>query len=242
MPSLVEIGAEPLAVEAHSPLSDRVFVASLTMPDPPGWRSRPTEPGCSLMIEPRPLKWEVLVHSWNGACTPDFVAHVSSLGAHVESEPSDTGKSSEPRVSRQRNVLIWTFVAADGEVHRLRCLADTGAQVDLLDAQVVARLRLPLRCLLAPLHLKLGTEGNEDRVPFYTIADFSSGHLSFRARGFFVGNVQGYDTILGLPFIEDTKVLVGNGRVSCFSPPPSVSVSDLGTLAGADLATLGYTE
>jgi hypothetical protein len=182
------------------------------------------------------------VHSWDGACTPEFVAHVSSLGAHLESETPDAGKSSEPRVSRQRNVLIWNLVAADGEVHRLRCLADTGAQVDLLDAQVVARLGLPLRRLIAPLHLKLGTEGNEDRVPFYTTADFSSGHLSFKARGFFVGNVQGYDAILGLPFIEDAKVLVGNGRVSCFAPPPSVSVSDLGTLAGADLAALGYTE
>ena len=57
-----------------------------------------------------------------------------------------------------------------------------------------------------------------------------------------MGNVQGYDAILGLPFIEDAKVLVGNGRVSCFAPPPSVSVSDLGTLVGADLAALGYTE
>ena len=94
------------------------------------------------------------------------------------------------------------------------------------------------------MHLKLGTEGNEDRVPFYTIADFVSGHLSFQDRGFFVGNVQGFDAILGLPFIEDAKILVGNGRVSCFSPPPSVSIpdSDLGALGGADLAALGYTE
>ena len=77
------------------------------------------------------------MHLWDGACTPDFVAHVSSLGAHLELETLDAGKSSEPRVSHQRNVLIWNFVAPDGEVHRLRCLADTGAQVDLLDAQVV---------------------------------------------------------------------------------------------------------
>jgi hypothetical protein len=88
--------------------------------------------GCSLTVEPRPPKREVLVHSWDGACTPEFVAHVSSLGAHLESETPDAGKSSEPRVSRQRNVLIWNLVAADGEVHRLRCLADTGAQVDLM--------------------------------------------------------------------------------------------------------------
>ena len=155
------------------------------------------------------------MHSWDGACTPDFVAHVSSLGAHLGLETLDAGKSSEPRISHQHNVLIWNFVAPDGEVHRLRCLADTGAQVDLLDAQVVTRLGLPLRRLLAPLHLKLGTEGNEDRVPFYTIADFVSGHLSFQDRGFFVGNVQGFDVILGLPFIEDAKILVGNGRVSC---------------------------
>ena len=242
MHSLVDTDAEPLPVEVHPHPSDRVIVASLLTSVPPGWFSQPTEPGRSLTIEPRPIKREVLVHSWDGACTPEFVAHISSLGAHLESEPSDAGKSSEPRVSRQRNVLIWNLVGADGEVHRLRCLADTGAQVDLLDAQVVARLGLPLRRLLAPLHLKLGTEGNEDRVPFYTTADFSSGHLSFRARGFFVGNVQGYDAILGLPFIEDAKVLVGNGRVSCFAPPPSVSVSDLGTLAGADLAALRYTE
>ena len=93
--------------------------------------------------------------------------------------------------------------------------------------------RAALARLLAPLHLKLGTEGNEDRVPFYTSADFFSGRLSFQNRGFFVGNVQGYDAILGLPFIEDAQILVGNGRVRCVSskpPPPSDLVSDLGTL------------
>ena len=64
-------------------------------------------------------------------------------------------------------MLIWTFVAADGEVHRLRCLADTGAQVDLLDAQVVTRLGIRIASLLSPrstpplLHLKLGTEGEQ---------------------------------------------------------------------------------
>ena len=126
MHSLVETDAEPLPVEASPHPSDRVIVASLIKSDPPGWLTRPTEPGCSLTIKPRPLKREVLVHSWEGACTPDFVAHVSALGAHIETDASDAGKSSEPRVSRQRNVLIWNYVAVDGEVHRLRCLADTG--------------------------------------------------------------------------------------------------------------------
>ena len=134
---------------------------------------------------------------------------------------SEPVKSSEPRIAWQQKVLIWTFTAGDGSQHRLRCLADTGAEIDLINASLACSLDIPIKKLLAPLHLKLGTTGKDDRLPFYANVDFSSGSLKFEDRGFFVGNVQGYDAILGLPFIEDAQIMIGSGKVSCIRPPGS---------------------
>jgi hypothetical protein len=90
-----------------------------------------------------------------------------------------------------------------------------------LDAKIVQDESLPLRRLLAPLHLRLGTTGKTDRLAHFAIADFSSGRLTHADRPFFVGNVSGYDAILGLLFIEDAGIQVGNGSVSRVPAGPS---------------------
>ena len=73
----------------------------------------------------------------------------------------------------------------------------------MIHSSQVEALGLPLRRLLAPVVLKLGTEGSTGRLPFFVRADFRSGGLGLKDRAFFVGQPAGYDVILGLPFLDD---------------------------------------
>lgn len=120
-------------------------------------------------------------------------------------------EAAEPRVARQKNVLIWCLPTG----RTLRCLLDSGAELDLLDSSLALAEGFPRRRLQDPLHLHLGTAGKTDSLDEYCVVNFMSGSLSLRNRPFFLGDVAGYDAILGLPFIEDTGVRVGSGTISC---------------------------
>jgi hypothetical protein len=56
-----------------------------------------------------------------------------------------------------------------------------------------------------------------------------------------VGNVSGYDAILGLPFIEDAGIQVGNGYVSRVPAGPSRKIVQLSEMGAVDLRVLGFT-
>lgn len=151
-----------------------------------------------------------------------------ALGADFRpQEAINPAKLIEPRVSPQRNVLIWSCVGSNGVSRLLRCLADSGAELDMMDSKVARSLGLEVQPLTSPLNLFLGTVGRSDRLSSFVTADFVSGQIQLEKHPFFVGNVQGYDVILGLPFIEVTDLLVGSGRVqrSKVSSPLSVSSS-----------------
>lgn len=128
-----------------------------------------------------------------------------------------------------KNVLLWTLPSG----RTLHCLLDTGAELDLLDSTVVREESLPLYQLVAALVLCLGTTGKEDCICHYTSVDFSSGKLSLPQRPFFVGNVSGYDVILGLPFIEYAGIQIGSG---------SGSFRQMPTGPAANLKSLGYVQ
>jgi hypothetical protein len=78
---------------------------------------------------------------------------LATLGADfslLEDSNSQIGVNAfEPRIAHQKNVLIWRLPSG----RSLRCLLDSGAELDLLDAKIVQDESLPLRRLLAPLHL-----------------------------------------------------------------------------------------
>lgn len=167
---------------------------------------------------------------------------LATLGADfslLESpQSSEEASGPEPRIARQKNVLIWRLPSG----RTLRCLLDSGAELDMLDAQVVQSEAWPLHRLLAPLHLRLGTAGKSDRLAHFAVADFVSGTLSLPSRPFFVGNVSGYDAILGLPFIEDAGVHVGSGAVTQVPIGPSVAMLRADEMEDQDLLALGYTQ
>jgi hypothetical protein len=166
---------------------------------------------------------------------------LATLGADfslLEDSDSQIGVDAfEPRIARQNNVLIWCLPSG----RSLRCLLDSGAELDLLDAKIVQDESLPLRHLLAPLHLRLGTTGKTDRLAHFAIADFSSGRLTLTDCPFFVGNISGYDAILGLPFIEDAGIQVGNSSVSRVPAGPSRKTVQLSEMGAVDLRALGFT-
>jgi hypothetical protein len=166
---------------------------------------------------------------------------LATLGADfslLEDSDSQIGVDAfEPWIACQKNVLIWCLPSG----RSLRCLLDSGAELDLLDAKIVQDEALPLRRLLAPLHLRLGTTGKTDCLAHFAITDFSSGRLTLANRPFFVGNVSGYDAILGLPFIEDMGIQVGNGSVSRVPAGPSREPVRLSEMGAVDLQALGFT-
>ncbi|SDA02212.1 BZ3500_MvSof-1268-A1-R1_Chr7-3g09563 [Microbotryum saponariae] len=128
----------------------------------------------------------------------------------------------EPAIVRARNVIAWTLPS--GRV--LRCLIDSGSEVDLVDQEVVrVDPSFATARLTAPLHLRLGTQDKSDRCAVFATAPFSSGALDLGLRPFFVCRVTAYDAILGLPFLKDTGMLVGWGVFTVARTGPSQPVA-----------------
>lgn len=167
-----------------------------------------------------------------------MVAALETVGGVFAVGAAETAEApGEPRILRQKNVMIWTIGG-----QRLRCLLDSGSEVNMFHSSQVTALGLPLRRLLAPVVLKLGTEGSTGRLPFFARADFRSGGLVLADRTFFVGQPAGYDVILGLPFLDDAGILLGSRSVSAvLREPPSYPLPPLATLSPTDLEALGYT-
>ncbi|SCZ93290.1 BZ3500_MvSof-1268-A1-R1_Chr6-2g08586 [Microbotryum saponariae] len=133
----------------------------------------------------------------------------------ADEPPSATGNA-EPRILRVKNVLLWTTPSG----RTLRCLLDSGAEIDVIDSRIVkAESSFVLSSLMAPLHLRLGTGDATDRLSLFATAPFASGALDLGLRPFFVGMVSGYDTILGLPFLADSGMLVGAHQYAIHSGP-----------------------
>ncbi|SDA03675.1 BZ3500_MvSof-1268-A1-R1_C130g00705 [Microbotryum saponariae] len=63
-----------------------------------------------------------------------------------------TDRLVEPAIVRARNVIAWTRFGGS-----LRCLIDSGSEVDLVDRRWLSRPELRNGSLTAPLHLRLGT-------------------------------------------------------------------------------------
>ncbi|SDA03484.1 BZ3500_MvSof-1268-A1-R1_C045g00135 [Microbotryum saponariae] len=128
----------------------------------------------------------------------------------------------EPAIVRARNVIAWTLPS--GRV--LRCLIDSGSEVDLVDQEVVrVDPSFATARLTAPLHLRLGTQDKSDRCAVFATAPFSSGALDLGLRPFFICRVMAYDAILGLPFLKDTGMLVGWGAFTVARTGPSQPVA-----------------
>ncbi|SCZ92946.1 BZ3500_MvSof-1268-A1-R1_C072g00373 [Microbotryum saponariae] len=130
----------------------------------------------------------------------------------------DFARPAEPAIVRARNIIAWTLPSG----RTLRCLVDSGSEVDLVDQDVVRTdPSFTTSRLTAPLHLRLGTRDKSDRCAVFANALFTSGSLDLGLRAFFICRVTAYDAILGLPFLKDTGMLVGWGVFTVARPGPS---------------------
>ncbi|SCZ95625.1 BZ3500_MvSof-1268-A1-R1_C057g00249 [Microbotryum saponariae] len=94
----------------------------------------------------------------------------------------------------------------------LRCLVDSGSEVDLVDQDVVRTdPSFTTSRLTAPLHLRLGTRDKSDRCAVFANALFTSGSLDLGLRAFFI--------------CRDTGMLVGWGVFTVARPGPSQPVA-----------------
>ncbi|SDA08541.1 BZ3501_MvSof-1269-A2-R1_C30g00070 [Microbotryum saponariae] len=134
----------------------------------------------------------------------------------------DFARPAEPAIVRARNIIAWTLPSG----RTLRCLVDSGSEVDLVDQDVVRTdPSFTTSRLTAPLHLRLGTRDKSDRCAVFANALFTSGSLDLGLRAFFICRVTAYDAILGLPFLKDTGMLVGWGVFTVARPGPSQPVA-----------------
>ncbi|SDA08332.1 BZ3501_MvSof-1269-A2-R1_Chr8-1g09769 [Microbotryum saponariae] len=151
---------------------------------------------------------------------PSGVSLLASAAPLIDIDEPD--RPVEPAIVRARNVIAWTLPS--GRV--LRCLIDSGSEVDLVDQEVVrVDPSFATARLTAPLHLRLGTQDKSDRCAVFATAPFSSGALDLGLRPFFVCRVTAYDAILGLPFLKDTGMLVGWGVFTVARTGPSQPVA-----------------
>ncbi|SGY28176.1 BQ5605_C083g12990 [Microbotryum silenes-dioicae] len=131
-------------------------------------------------------------------------------------------RTASPAIVRARNIIAWTLPSG----RTLRCLVDSGSEVDLVDQDVVRTdPSFTTSRLTAPLHLRLGTRDKSDRCAVFANALFTSGSLDLGLRAFFICRVTAYDAILGLPFLKDTGMLVGWGVFTVARPGPSQPVA-----------------
>ncbi|SGZ31329.1 BQ5605_C044g12146 [Microbotryum silenes-dioicae] len=121
-------------------------------------------------------------------------------------EPLSATGTTEPRILRVKNILLWTTPSG----RTLQCLLDSGAEIDVIDSRVVkAESSFVLSSLMAPLHLRLETGDTTDQLLLFATAPDANGALDLGLRPFFVGMVSGYDPILGLLFLANLGMLVG---------------------------------
>ncbi|SCZ87236.1 BZ3500_MvSof-1268-A1-R1_C154g00800 [Microbotryum saponariae] len=161
---------------------------------------------------------------------PSYADAASRMRRYWGPEVSDTplidvddfARPAEPAIVRARNIIAWTLPSG----RTLRCLVDSGSEVDLVDQDVVRTdPSFTTSRLTAPLHLRLGTRDKSDRCAVFANALFTSGSLDLGLRAFFICRVTAYDAILGLPFLKDTGMLVGWGVFTVARPGPSQPVA-----------------
>lgn len=102
-----------------------------------------------------------------------------------------------------------------------RALIDSGSLADFMSTTLADQLKVTKTELAKPLIVQLAVQGSRSTVKYCTDVQFSYAEVSGK-RHFDIMNVDGYDLILGTPFIYQHEVLIGLNppRVVIGSPQP----------------------
>jgi hypothetical protein len=149
--------------------------------------------------------------------TPPSPARNASASKSIHASPKEPAIAPDP-------IICEAYI----DDRPVRGLVDSGAQADVLSADVALALGLELHRLIAPVHAELGVDGHTVRLAVYSHAPFRSGHINLPPRPFFVGRLPaGIDVLLGLPWMRDTSVSVSADSVFVTPAGPHVPVIDL---------------
>jgi hypothetical protein len=123
-------------------------------------------------------------------------------------------------------------VCINGE--ECRALLDSGSLGDFMSTTLAEQLKVEKRSLEAQLTVQLAAQGSKTKINYSAEAELAYAKIRSR-RKFDVMNIDGYDLILGTPFIWQHKILVGLNPsrvvVGSDTPIPIQSGDDVGVLA-----------
>ncbi|GAA5990933.1 hypothetical protein JCM11641_003506 [Rhodosporidiobolus odoratus] len=154
----------------------------------------------------------------------------------------------DPAIAPQPLTVPSLFSSDDGVEVKGTSLVDSGAQADVLSPQLVHRLGLQVRRLLAPVHADLAADGQQVRLSLFTTATVSVGKVFGEERSFLVCPLPGgVDAILGVPWMRDTGTAVSSSKLFVAPSGPSADVYnfDRGKFCeqpARNLEDLGYTD
>jgi hypothetical protein len=90
----------------------------------------------------------------------------------------------------------------------VRVLIDTGSMSDFVSTTLVDQLKLKTEPLMKPLTVQLAVTGSRGKIHSSATVDFRYEEIDEKRR-FDVMNIDGYDAILGTPFLFQHKGIVG---------------------------------
>ncbi|GAA5879539.1 hypothetical protein JCM16303_003243 [Sporobolomyces ruberrimus] len=126
-------------------------------------------------------------------------------------------------------------------------LVDSGSQADVISPDLVHKLGLDVRRLIAPLYADLAADGKQARLSLYTTATIHVGEL-VSTRSFFVSPLPpNIEMILGVPWMTDTKTGVSSNALFVVPDGPSDEVFNFKTgrfveQPRQNLIDLGFTD
>ncbi len=107
-------------------------------------------------------------------------------------------------VRKSPRCIVVTVLINGSEVV---ALLDSGSRSDFISSNLVDQLKLPTTKLTKPLTVQLAVMGSTSSVNFETTVELSYQDITEQRR-FDVLNVNGYDIILGTPFLFQHKVML----------------------------------
>ncbi|KAJ3500276.1 hypothetical protein NMY22_g19310 [Coprinellus aureogranulatus] len=159
-------------------------------------------------LSPLPSTWECDSDGYDSDSdddVPDLLVY--TIGEEPQSLPALQRNSARRKVViRSVPKPIVIVVEIDG--HPTRALLDTGSLGDFMSTSLVSQLKLKRTEMETPIQVQLAVQGSRTKVNYRVEPQFRYQGIDTK-KSFDVINIEGYDLILGTPFLFQHKVCIG---------------------------------
>lgn len=155
---------------------------------------------------------------------PDTLDHLAIFAAKTKQVPEGNFAALQCNSARTKDfarkiprpIVITVRICG----HPVRALLDSGSLGDFMSSAVADQLKVPRIELEKPLPVQLAVQGSRTKVNFGTRVPFEYARINCE-RYFDIVNIEGYDLILGTPFLfqhsavlgfNDTRLLIGSDK------------------------------